>query len=658
MKKQRTFKKKKEAENKNSHHSRFEVLNKYMPLIIIIASLLLTLVLVKTAWLCDDAFITLRTIDNFVHGYGLRYNIIERVMAYTHPLWLFLLAIPYYFFRDPFYTPILISILLTLLSVFIVVYKISSSKFNSFLFISLLIVSKSFVDYSTSGLENVLSHLISVIFIYVYLKDYTAGKKILFLSFITSAAILNRMDTALIYLPLVIQLLIQSKNKKYILLVLYGIIPIIIWTIFSIIYYGYPFPNTYYAKLNTGIPKLELFSQGLYYFINSLKFDPITLILTLGTILYIFIKREKKYISLVSGLVLYLLYIIYIGGDFMSGRFFSLPFITALIILSDIVSIKTWFFKVIAFVAVYLLMFLTPNPPVLSGISYSDKNANFLEEQGISDERGYYYSNASLWKAINGEKMPNHPMIETAKRLSETNEQIFLAGAIGFLGYYAGPNMFVMDIYALSDPFLSKFNVVKYDPIFGAAYEKKFRRKSPKYWRIGHFLRPLFPGYTLSLLKNTASFDDKNLNELFNEVKVITQGDIFSYERFSYIWKMNTGSYKYLVDQDKSIDYVETNFHDDLIRYKPDCARYYYNRASYNFRRNRYVESIPDFEKTISLEHNNGLAWYKLSIAQFYNKKFDKALLCYENAKKLGEQVDPEFEKVLFQKIKERNQPK
>jgi len=29
-------------------------------------------VLLRTAWLSDDAFITFRVIDNFVNGYGLR----------------------------------------------------------------------------------------------------------------------------------------------------------------------------------------------------------------------------------------------------------------------------------------------------------------------------------------------------------------------------------------------------------------------------------------------------------------------------------------------------------------------------------------------------------------------------------------------------------
>ena len=69
---------------------------------------LFALVLVRTAWICDDAYISLRTLDNFVHGFGLRWNVAERVQTFTHPLWLFLLTIPYFLTREAYYTSILL----------------------------------------------------------------------------------------------------------------------------------------------------------------------------------------------------------------------------------------------------------------------------------------------------------------------------------------------------------------------------------------------------------------------------------------------------------------------------------------------------------------------------------------------------------------------
>jgi len=116
-------------------------LEKYAFVFIILSFILLLYTLIKTAWVCDDAYITFRTIDNFVNGYGLRYNVVERVQAFTHPLWLFIVTIPYFIFRDAFYTPMIISILITLFIVIFFYKRFSISKFNSFLFILFLLSS-------------------------------------------------------------------------------------------------------------------------------------------------------------------------------------------------------------------------------------------------------------------------------------------------------------------------------------------------------------------------------------------------------------------------------------------------------------------------------------------------------------------------------------
>jgi hypothetical protein len=34
--------------------------------------------------------------------------------------------------------------------------------------------------------------------------------------------------------------------------------PLLLWTVFSVIYYGAPFPNTAYAKMLHGIPRADL----------------------------------------------------------------------------------------------------------------------------------------------------------------------------------------------------------------------------------------------------------------------------------------------------------------------------------------------------------------------------------------------------------------
>ena len=74
-----------------------------------VLAVLLALILAP-AWVCDDAFITMRTVDNAVNGFGLRWNVAERVQTYTHPLWMMSLVPAYWLIRDAYITLIVLSL--------------------------------------------------------------------------------------------------------------------------------------------------------------------------------------------------------------------------------------------------------------------------------------------------------------------------------------------------------------------------------------------------------------------------------------------------------------------------------------------------------------------------------------------------------------------
>ena len=65
----------------------------YISILISILFLILIFVLIRTAWVCDDAYISFRTVKNFLSGYGLTWNISERVQVYTSPFMLFIMII-------------------------------------------------------------------------------------------------------------------------------------------------------------------------------------------------------------------------------------------------------------------------------------------------------------------------------------------------------------------------------------------------------------------------------------------------------------------------------------------------------------------------------------------------------------------------------------
>jgi len=129
------------------------------------------LALVRTAWMSDDAYITLRTVDNFVSGWGLRWNVAERVQTYTHPLWMFLLALPYSITREAYFTPLVLSMVISMAAVWLFAFRIAVSLGSMLIGMSAFIFSKGFVEYSTSGLENPLSHLLIVLAVLARRKE-------------------------------------------------------------------------------------------------------------------------------------------------------------------------------------------------------------------------------------------------------------------------------------------------------------------------------------------------------------------------------------------------------------------------------------------------------------------------------------------------------
>jgi arabinofuranosyltransferase len=60
------------------------------PILLLILGMALT-ELFLSAWLSDDALITVRSVLNLISGYGPSFNLDERVQSFTHPLWFLLL---------------------------------------------------------------------------------------------------------------------------------------------------------------------------------------------------------------------------------------------------------------------------------------------------------------------------------------------------------------------------------------------------------------------------------------------------------------------------------------------------------------------------------------------------------------------------------------
>ena len=146
----------------------------------------------------DDSYITLRAVDNLIHGYGPTWNVVERVQSFTHPLWMLVLSVAYFFTREAYFTTIVISVVVSLVVMWLLVTRIASSLVAGLVAATALIASKAFVDYSTSGLENPLTHLLLCVFFAIYLGHSTGSKKLFRLALVTALLAVNRIDAVLL----------------------------------------------------------------------------------------------------------------------------------------------------------------------------------------------------------------------------------------------------------------------------------------------------------------------------------------------------------------------------------------------------------------------------------------------------------------------------
>ena len=507
-----------------------------LQVILLLATLLLFAgVIIYRAWLCDDAYITFRVVDNAVHGYKLTWNTDEKVQVYTHPLWM-LIQIPIYFFwRDNYLVGMFLCLSASMAAMAALGLKVSRTILGGIMAVLVLTLSNAYVDYSTSGLENPLTHLTLVIFFWITFSMESGNKKLFLLSLVSSLGMMNRMDTALLFFPTLVYEFFKLERKQRFqgaMWVAAGQIPFLIWEVFAILYYGFPFPNTAYAKITGIFPLKNVLAQGMWYFTTSLQYDPITLVIILMVILGVLWKRKRDFYPLVISILLYLAYILYLGGDSYLGRFFTGPLCIAAIILSrvDFSQIRPAYILA-GFAGIILLGLSAPMPVYL--LEPPQKYQQMFETSGHS--RLNYSPHTRLLRDGRLNTGVNHPWADQGIAAREEDpQQVIVVASIGFFGYYAGPQLHVLDPVGLGDALIARLPPIN----------------QGEDWVPGHLLRVIPDGYIETIESGAAEnqISDEKLAEYFDHLKVITRGKTFSGQRLSEIWKMNTGEYDDLID--------------------------------------------------------------------------------------------------------------
>jgi arabinofuranosyltransferase len=477
---------------------------------------------IRQAWLCDDAFITLRVVDNFHNGFGLRWNVIDRVQVFTHPLWCLLLLIVGGIFSNLPLAALWLSILLSIVAFALIVPRPHRRELDLVLLALLIPASKAVVQFATSGLEGPLAYLLLVLLILAcggLEPEWTRRDR--WVPLLAAAVVLTRHDFVLLVAPLCIAWMRRKESRRAMIPTAAGVVVFAFWEVFSFFYYGSLVPNTALAKLNTELPLFGSVLQGLQYAIDFVLRDPAGAVALVTCVLVLIVRRrDLQARSVATGIILYLVYVTIIGGDFMSGRFFAVPVFLAVAesIRSngeDTRRLSDRFPGVCA-TAVLLAFFHL--------IGFNGFVRDNISRNGIADERRVYAPALSLAAVHDGGPIQRVSWVRAARGLGETGPSVMQAIAVGVVGYYGGPNVHVLDVNALGDPLLSRLPA---------------RLES----RIGHFERRIPKGYEDSLQSGDLLIEDPDLREYCEVVWSVTRGPLWSAFRIGQSNRLINGGY-------------------------------------------------------------------------------------------------------------------
>ena len=502
--------------------------------------------LLANAWVTEDAYITLRSVDQVLAGNGPRWNPHERVQAYTHPPWFWLLVGVRTVVPHPFIAAILLGLVVSLLAIGVLYRDVRKWRGPPIaaLAVCTLVSSKAVMDFTTSGLENSLSYLLVLAILIParrYLEPPTREPRSavadsgLFLMVLLGFSILtaNRPDSCVLMIPLCGVLAVTNVRRRglpaTLVLLVAGAVPLFLTIAFSLFYYGMPLPNTAYAKLIDANGPLGTVGQGLAYLGVSSVFDPLLAAMLFGGIALAFRSSSPRayWRAVGAGIALQVVALIGIGGDYMAGRLFAPAVVAAIFVVMHLATVRH-LSRLACVLVLFLLFPFHPLHPLAD--HYETKWA-----LGVTDERASYYAASSLevcvLSTLADDNCPRHWWVEGGRAFKKSGGRVTLAKNIGFFGQSAALDQIVVDQMALSDAFLARLPLVP-----------------DAEWRAGHGVRKIPEGYLETLETGENRIVDPNLREYYEHLRVLTQAPLLAPGRLRTILLFNLGRYDSLLE--------------------------------------------------------------------------------------------------------------
>ncbi len=335
------------------------------------------------AWGTDDAYISYRYARNFTEGYGLVFNPGERVEGYSNLSYVLTMALLIRLFGLDLLYPMSVAFNIGCLvaAALLTVTHIASKHGSGTrpLVAVLLVCCPPLWLWAASGLETPLVLLLQVALWIVSNRIilYNGTRDRVWLAGLIGMLVLSRAD-GFVWPALVLFYLVLQRRWAAVrwggasLVVVMGVL--VAW---RLAYYGYPLPNTYYAKVDGTLQ--QRFVHALQQLWDILIADGVWpyLLLALGSVLATLRKGIRNAVAhlpfegvAIAGWVAYWLYV---GGDEFYERFLIVLFPLGIALLMKVCA-STTRVRTTLLVAILVLLQLQP---LLNDTRYSYTTAKY-----------------------------------------------------------------------------------------------------------------------------------------------------------------------------------------------------------------------------------------------------------------------------------------